>query len=391
MRTIALFSLLLALGTTQAQPYVPGQTYFSAQGHIEYRCGDMPLLVAAPHGGYLMPPDMPDRTCNDAVWTTDANTLELALALDSALIELHGCRPHVVINHLHRRKFDANRNQADATCGDPQAVAAWNAFHDFLDAAREAVGAQYGKGFFVDLHGHGHSIQRLELGYLLYEDELAFSDAVLNTSQYINWSSLRNLATDNLQDIMHSELLQGAEALGTLLGGMGYPSVPSAQDPFPLAGQPYFSGGYNTVQHSSYLGGTVDGVQIECNMAGVRDTPQNRRRFADSLAVALEDFMNAHYFGGGALAQCLPTSVTEGDAGRSAASLFPSIAHEHLWLDLPEGPAVTHVVDALGRILDTRSYSSGQHRIDVMQLSSGTYALVVLHGSGRQSLRFIKE
>jgi hypothetical protein len=158
-----------------------------------------------------------------------------------------------------------------------------------------------------------------------------------------------------------------------------------------LAGQPYFSGGYNTVRHSSYLGGTVDGVQIECNMAGVRDTPQNRRRFADSLALALEDFLDAHYFVGGALAQCLPTSVAEHNKGAPSASLFPTVAQDQLMFDLPDGPVMAHLVDALGRVLDARSYSSGQHRIDVMNLASGSYTLVVMHRSGLQTVRFIKE
>lgn len=388
---IALAITLWWIAALTAQPCIPGQTYFSPQGHIEFRCGELPLVIAAPHGGYLMPEDMPDRTCDNAVWTTDAHTLELALAVDSAFTELHGCRPHLVINHLHRRKFDANRDQADATCGDPQAIAAWTAFHDYLNTARAAITEQYGKGFFVDLHGHGHSIQRLELGYLLYEDELAFSDEVLNTTQYINWSSLRNLALGNELGLPHSELLRGPFALGTMLGGMGYPSVPSAQDPFPLPGQPYFSGGYNTVEHSSYLGGTVDGVQIECNMSGVRDTPQNRRRFADSLSHALVDFLGAHYFGHVSFAECLTTGSPTTPMASPPASLMPTWVQDVLWLDLPAGPAEVLLMDAHGRILERSVHGAGRHAMRVAQLAPGPYALVVVHDGARQALRFVKQ
>lgn len=296
-----------------------------------------------------------------------------------------------MINHLHRRKFDANRDQADATCGDPQAIAAWTAFHDYLNTARAAITEQYGKGFFVDLHGHGHSIQRLELGYLLYEDELAFSDEVLNTTQYINWSSLRNLALGNELGLPHSELLRGPFALGTMLGGMGYPSVPSAQDPFPLPGQPYFSGGYNTVEHSSYLGGTVDGVQIECNMSGVRDTPQNRRRFADSLSHALVDFLGAHYFGHVSFAECLTTGSPTTPMASPPASLMPTWVQDVLWLDLPAGPAEVLLMDAHGRILERSVHGAGRHAMRVAQLAPGPYALVVVHDGARQALRFVKQ
>lgn len=390
-RCIVMGLSLQLLAGLAAQPCIPGQTYFSANGHIEFRCGELPLVIAAPHGGYLMPADMPDRTCNNAAWTTDANTLELALALDSAFNELHGCRPHLVINHLHRRKFDANRNQADAACGDPQAIAAWNAFHGYLNDARNAIAQQFGKGFFVDLHGHGHAIQRLEMGYLLYEDELALSDAVLNTAQYINWSSLRNLALDNAQGLTHSDLLRGPLALGTLLGQMGYPSVPSAQDPYPMAGQPYFSGGYNTVQHSSYLSGSVDGVQIECNMDGVRDTPQNRRRFADSLSHALLDFLGAHYFGNNAFAACLTTgALTEAEA-RMPASLAPSLVLDAFWLDLGQRPAEVLLMDAHGRVVSRSRHGAGRHAFRVTELAPGAYAAILLRPDERQLLRFIKE
>lgn len=76
-------------------------------------------------------------------------------------------------------------------------------------------------------------------------------------------------------------------ALGTRLALAGYPAVPSAADPAPNEGAPYFSGGYNTERHESRAGGAVDAVQLECNLAGVRDTPANRRAFADALVTAL--------------------------------------------------------------------------------------------------------
>jgi hypothetical protein len=386
-----LVALLAGISPLLAQPYVPGNTYFSPNGHIEYRCGDLPLVIAAPHGGYLQPADMPDRTCNNAVWVTDANTLELTLSIDSAFQDRYGCRPHVIINHLHRRKMDGNRNQADATCGDPQAIEAWNAFHGFINAAKSQITDQFGKGFFVDVHGHGHSVQRLELGYLLYEDELALPDAVLNSAQYINWSSLRHLAGNNLQGLTHVELLRGGQALGTLLGDQDYPGVPSAQDPFPLPGQPYFSGGYNTVQHSSYLGGTIDGVQMECHMTGVRDTAPNRQRFADSLSVVLVEFLHTHYFGNLDFLNCLSTRIDASAGHRGQLRCQPTIATDHVMIELPAAPAMITLIDARGRIVHQEGSTSTRASLNITGLAPGLHAVVARQGTSTWTGRFIKE
>ncbi len=329
-----------------AQPFLPGQVYLAQNGHIEYRCGDLPLVIAVPHGGALMPADIPDRTCNNPVYDLDARTIELVDAIDSVFAANDGCRPHVVINHLSRRKLDANRDLADGACGDPQAVAAWQAFHAFIDSAKARAANVAGKGLFLDLHGHGHSVQRLELGYLLYEDELALPDATLNTATYINYSSIRALALANAQGLSHAELLRGPQALGTRLGDMGFPAVPSQQDPFPLAGQAYFSGGYNTARHGSLNGGAIDGVQLECNFTGVRDTPSNRGRFADSLRVALVRFIDDH------LPAPQPACITglPAPAAPLRPRIHPNPCTRELHIALPTGlPAAVLVTDLAGR------------------------------------------
>lgn len=366
--------------TVMAQPYVPGQVYFSASGHIEYRCGDLPLVISVPHGGALVPNDIPDRTCNDPVFAVDANTVELGYAIDSVYAALEGCRPHVVICHLARRKLDANRDLEDGACGDPQAAQAWSDFHAFIESAKEQVLASAGKGFYLDLHGHGHTVQRLELGYLLYEEELALDDSTLNTSTYIDYSSIRALALANELGLSHAALLRGPQALGTRLSELGYPAVPSQQDPFPLAGQPYFTGGYNTVRHSSYQGGSIDGVQVECNFAGVRDNALNRARFADSLRVVLQTFLNDHYFG---QRPSCAVSVEE-EVERPSCSLWPNPSDSFVSVRV-QGKAevlAVEVLDGCGRVVargDTHS------AIDIRSLPSGLYAVRVA-GMGVQLL-----
>jgi len=89
--------------------------------------------------------------------------------------------------------------------------------------------------------------------------------------------------------------VRGARALGTRLAAAGYPSVPSAGERSPNEGDAYFSGGYNTERHGSRAGGAVDAVQLECNYAGVRDTPAGRAAFAEAFVSALLAFLDDHY------------------------------------------------------------------------------------------------
>ncbi|HNM26180.1 MAG TPA: hypothetical protein PKL15_12155 [Saprospiraceae bacterium] len=283
-------------GKLTAQSFSPGQTYFGANSYVEYRAGNLPIIISAPHGGDKTPAAIPDRACPDAVTLNDANTQALSRQLDTAIQMRFGCYPHLIINRLARRKLDANHDLPEAACGNPLAEQAWYDYHEFIDSAKNAVVATYGRGIFIDLHGHAHTIQRLELGYLLSGAELRKPDDSLNLPAYVQESSIRRLAENNLHQYKHAQLLRDSFALGTLLQAAGYPSVPSAADPAPLAGEPYFNGGYNTYRHGSSQGGAIEAVQIECYYAGVRDTWANRRQFADTLALAVQVFLEKHLF-----------------------------------------------------------------------------------------------
>ena len=50
-------------GATRARvTYVPGHSYFGANGYIEYVAGNAPVIFTASHGGALLPASIPDRT-----------------------------------------------------------------------------------------------------------------------------------------------------------------------------------------------------------------------------------------------------------------------------------------------------------------------------------------
>ncbi|MBK7882692.1 MAG: T9SS type A sorting domain-containing protein [Chitinophagaceae bacterium] len=296
-KNIFLTSAALVLHIVSFSQFTPGNSYFGQNNYIEYIAGNLPIIISATHGGNLNPGNIPDRVCNNPITITDLYTNELAMEIDTAFVNLMGCHPHVILTHLDRKKIDNNRNIADGACGNPAAETAWTEFHNFIDTAKKYVTKQYGKGFYMDLHGHGHDIQRLELGYLVNSDKYGLIDFLLNDflNSNPNNSSLRNLASNNLLNLPHTELLRGDLALGTLLANKGYPSVPSKQIPSILEGEDYFSGGYNIENYTSAAGGTIDGVQIECYKDGVRDTKANRKKFAESLAQSVKTYLTEHY------------------------------------------------------------------------------------------------
>jgi hypothetical protein len=267
--------------------FTPGVSYFGANGYIEYIAGNLPIIISAAHGGTLQPASIPLRTaaaCGDDDFSTtrDLNTDALALAIQAAFFGRTGKYPHVIVNRLHRNRLDANRPLDGGACANAEAMQAWTEFQDYIAIAKAAVTADHGKGWFTDLHGHGHAIQRLELGYNMTGATLRNDDATLNGDPAFEAATSISVFSAESPRAF-TDLLRGQTALGTLFANAGYPAVPGLQDPAPAEGQAFFSGGYNTRAHGCMDGGAICGVQIEANLTGVRDTASSRADFAMKL------------------------------------------------------------------------------------------------------------
>ncbi|WP_435125604.1 hypothetical protein [Micromonospora tulbaghiae] len=282
----------------EAEAFVPGTSYFGENDYIEYVAGNLPVIFTAPHGGLLEPEAIPQRSsasCGPGTVTvTDTNTEDLARQIQQAFFSRTGKYPHVIINRLDRSRLDANRDIGQAACGNPLAEQAWREYHEFIDAAKADALAEFGRGWYTDLHGHGHTVARLELGYQLTAETLRRSDAELDATPAFEESvSFRTFSEES--PLSFSTLLRGPTALGTYLADAGYPTVPSQQDPAPQVGEPYFTAenppSYNTPRHACSDGGYICGVQIEANYAGVRNTLTNRSNFATAIADVYSDFL----------------------------------------------------------------------------------------------------
>jgi len=353
-----------------AQTYSAGVSYFSEEEHVEYIHGNLPIILSAPHGGEKKPIDIPDRNCNGCVTINDTNTQELTREVMAAIVEQTGCYPYVILNRLHRSKLDANREIVEAADGNSKAEAAWTFYHAQVDSSRKFVTASHGKGIFLDLHGHGHEIQRLELGYLLSRGDLQENDVHLNDSTKIGKSSIKHLVADNLKGHQHSELIRGEDSFGTFLNQKNVAAVPSEEDPFPLDDQLYFNGGYNTREYGSRDGGTIDAIQIECHQ-DVRFIDSDRKPFADSLATVILTYMDTHYFSEGVAVGC--QSVSAKDVKKFSPSLYPNPVTDYLYVSSGKDYSQLIIKNTLGQTV-MNNYNTG-HGIDVSKLDSGFYSV----------------
>jgi hypothetical protein len=289
------FYFLLFPGFIFSQVSSPGITNHGVKGYIDVLPGNMPLVISIPHGGSLLPDDIPERPCTNCAKNKDVFTIEIGIDIRNAIYRKTGSYPYIIVNNLHRTRLDPNRNITEAADGNKNAEQAWSEFQNSIDSARASVRKIFGKGLYIDLHGHRHDIKRTELGYLLSSEELQLEDELLNNESFEEYSSIRNLIRNNIDSLSYVELIRGKFSLGNLFEEKGYSTVPSPKNPFPKTGEPYFSGGYNTTRHGSSLGGTIDGIQIELDM-DLRSDEKRREKFAEDCADILVEFLRIHYF-----------------------------------------------------------------------------------------------
>lgn len=287
-----LLSVLLIIANmpapgNQDEPRQLGRSVFGEGEYIEYIPGNLPVVIAAPHGGRKKPESIPNRT--SGVTASDMNTQELARAVADEIKRRTDRQAHLIICHLHRSKLDANREIVEAAMGNSLAEKAWHEHHAFISEACAKAAQEFGLAFLIDLHGHSHPVPRLELGYLHSVDDLKVSDSALNVPEMAARGSLAALAKKT--SLTYSELLRGPESLGAYLEKQGFLSAPSPSLPAPS--EPFFRGGYTISFHCKAEKKTI-GLQIESPRPRLRDTAENRHAFAVGLSEALDAFFRRH-------------------------------------------------------------------------------------------------
>jgi len=281
----------------------PGTICFGNNRNIEYIRGNLPIIISAPHGGYLTPAQIPSRTSGSCgggsiITARDIGSQEYTREVADLIHQSTGRWPHIIINHLHRSRLDANRPISSAACGSSLAEEAWREFHSAIDFAKGLSTNQCGRGHYFDFHTNWHNNaneQYVEMGNLLVASQLRFSDLHLDTglcggASCVNESSLRSLVRN--EGVTLSQALRGVNSLGTILQRRGFRSTPSQQIPSPTGR--FFNGGYNTGHHGSKYGGVIDGTQVETNLYMI-NSASGVTSYSRSLAPSILDFLNANY------------------------------------------------------------------------------------------------
>lgn len=357
-----------------SQNFEAGETYFHENDYVEYLHGNLPIIISIPHGGEKTPNNIPDRSCDTCVIVNDAFTQELGRLIIENIYHQTGCYPHVIINRLHRKKLDANREINEAAQGNLEAENAWEFYQSSIENSKTFVNSAYSKGLFIDLHGHAHTNQRLELGYLISKGNLMLSDEDLDANNYAENSSIKNLAENNLNELNFSELLRGQSSFGSQVSNFGYPSVPSHDDQTPLESEAYFSGGYNTMIHGSSLGGVIDAIQVECNQ-DVRFDESAREEFAEVLTEAIILFLETHYF----------ENITDGECGivntketiNSNYKIYPNPFSKFFEIENLNTLDEITIFNSLGKPIYGSKKISKHEKIDFSNYPNGIYLIIV--------------
>jgi len=265
----------------------PGPTT-GTRGFIEYLPGSLPLIIAAPHGGYEEPEDLP--------WLAgtrqgrDENSLEAALDLALQIEDLTGETPHLVLNHLHADILNAAASQEDGAGEHADTQAAWEEFHSFIRTSKSEVISAWGAGHYIDFHANRHDEGWVQVGVGLTAATLDEDDDAIRAS--CTDSTVAHLCTTGA-DLL--ELTQGATSLGGLLASKGHSSVPSPDQPSPGAGN-FSASSWNTWEHGSHLGGRIDATLLDNHRSMLSEA--ERAGYTRDLAEAIIAFLNTHYDAG---------------------------------------------------------------------------------------------
>ncbi|RAV29648.1 N-formylglutamate amidohydrolase [Sinomicrobium soli] len=270
-----------------------GDVFYDENEWIECIVGDMPLVISVPHGGDLKPEEVPDRVCDGITTVRDTGTMELAEAIRKEMQEKYGKTPYIIISHIARTKIDLNREIEEATCNNEEVIQTWHDFHDFVETSLQLSVKNHGKTLYIDLHSHGHTIQRLELGFGLTANRLGKVYTGHELQDIAEESSVNNLLKDN-ENYTVRDVLIGDKAFGTLMTDRGLPSVPSKQDPYPMTNETYFNGGFNTRLYTSVDFPDISGWQIETNTEA-RNSRERRAKFAGAFCESYFEFIGTFY------------------------------------------------------------------------------------------------
>lgn len=266
-----------------------GMPIFGESKYIEYIPGNLPIIIVAPHGGYLNPKEFPNLP---ELHRNDNNSQEYARGLAKHLKTITGKQAHVVINHIRTEKFNPARKKEIATNGHTVLERVWEQFHEFIEEAKLAVLRDWGSGHYFECHVNAHREGWIEIGQGVSRERLNTLDSEnADIESFIAKSCVRSLASKPHVDFV--ELIRGEYSLGGLLQRKGYKAIPSPKNQKPVD-QRYFFAGWNLWKHGSRDGGSIDATHLETHFRYLR-TPEELDQYCKDLSDVVTIWMEKHY------------------------------------------------------------------------------------------------
>ena len=284
-------------------------------------------------------------------YARDAATDVIAEDMKNILAK-EGLQPHIIECHVHRSKVECNRNMSEIAVQHlgKEGEFIHSVYHDWISQAIEMGrnSAAVPGVLLVDLHGHGHPHEYIELGFRLKAELLnEISNEKVNDPSKLqanfkhlteiksfskidkdmnkkmdnfpgqvesrNWRSIvtssakhdftmrhllkRRFGTNN--ESIKEALIGDASFSGCISSQLAKVEIlsdvqclPSQQRPYP-GRLGYYTGGHTVRQHSK--GKRVDAVQVELPISLRTQTDEKREAATLALALGIRDFHRLHY------------------------------------------------------------------------------------------------
>ena len=219
--------------------------------YIEYSYGNIPIIFTCPHNGHIHP-SIEKRKNENSILSNDLNTRKITEKIIENIKNNLKLKPFYIINLVHRKYTDVNRNQYNC-CEHTVSKEAWEIFHSKVSELIEYCKEKYGNCLLIDVHGNIKTYNLIEFGYgidINSIDNREMADSSLKfLNKYYNSEELiigdRSIANfiDNIESAPSPEI-STKELIKTL-----------AKDKY------YYNGGFIIREYSSKY--NIDTIQVE--------------------------------------------------------------------------------------------------------------------------------
>lgn len=231
--------------------------------------GDLPIILAAPHGGSVRVPGSEERT--KGVKARDMRTADVALLLSQRLTERLGARPYYIIAQFSRKDVDANRDfESGEAYENDAAKVQYDAYHAALKRSVEECRARFGVAILIDLHGQTRVPEAIVRG--------------TRNGKTVS-SLMRRLGRD---------ALIGPDSIMGRIKAAGYevlPGLEAQERETDIGHEDFLDGGYTVARYGSHNSDGVDAIQLELGSQRSEDLLKLCRVLGEAVSAFSEKYL----------------------------------------------------------------------------------------------------